>query len=461
MDFEDYESLNDSIHLSESMRGLMRAEHAVEEEFRSLTDLFGNLLHPLLGIGSEMDHFIEAIQQQQQQHPPAPSSTTTAASGSAATAPAPSPPSHHVILLLGDELLQNLPFEALPLVLSRFQGQLSRDFSINVLGNRFKVPTASDSADRIQLQASQVLCIVDPFGDDPTKERPGSPRPADSVEKPAEVPAEPVAVEKKTGKGSKATVAAAVTASPVSAPPAPAAVPYTGERASMVQVATKLQQTTAGGAKWAHVITTEKRGRGVALQDWISLSSRDGSPPFEKTLFVYTAGKFLGTLLNPKELCNLNLRGVGLLFLSDCTHTDLSFRRQLTLESKKSPEELALETPLMCSALCSLAGVGCTVSSLWSIPPSAIEKHTTGFWKEFGKGNLSAAAAVSKGRAQEIDSATLRMMHEVGLAGAAASSSAPSPEEPSGGGSRVPMRRWVRFSRVAYGIPNLHYHSSA
>jgi hypothetical protein len=462
MDFENYEALNSALHVSESMRSLMRAEQAVEVEFENMSDTFANLLQPLLGIGSEIDHFIESVQFHVQSLATAPPVSSRAAAPAvpvpAASSVPGSPPAHHLILLVSDEILQSLPFEALPLVQSRFHGHLSRDFSLNVLANRLRSLSATDPSDRIQVQPSQVLCLVDPFGDDPTKEVNAAvqPLPSEGTDKATEVAGAAETAEKKGAKASKAAPVAPSLAPQASAPSAPTA-PYSGERLSMVQVANKLQQTQPGAGKWVNIVTADKRGRGVALQDWISLSSREGTPSFEKALFVYTPGKFFGTLMNPKELCNLNLRGVSLLVISDWTQTDLSFRRQLTLESKKSVEELSLETPLVCNALCSLTGIGCTVSSLWSTTPSATEKHTVAFWKEFARGNHSVAQAVSRGRGLEIDVASHRMMHEVGLTGGGGSGIAePEPTE----SSRRLMRKWVRFSRVVYGLPNIFYHPS-
>jgi hypothetical protein len=116
-----------------------------------------------------------------------------------------------------------------------------------------------------------------------------------------------------------------------------------------------------------------------------------------------------------------------------------------------------LETPLVCNALCSLTGIGCIVSSLWCTTPSATEKHTVTFWKEFPRGNQSVAQAVSKGRNLDIEASTHRMMHEVGLAGGGAGGAVESQSTEQS--PRHLMRQWVRFSRVVYGIPSIFYQS--
>jgi hypothetical protein len=110
-----------------------------------------------------------------------------------------------------------------------------------------------------------------------------------------------------------------------------------------------------------------------------------------------------------------------------------------------------------------------------------------GFWREFCSGNgprdsgagavsggskgggtgsavsvgfVSVVGAVCRARAQEMDSDSLRlrMMQQLGQGQGHTSA---APEVGTGKGTGVPLRSWVRYSRVVYGLPNLLYSSSS
>lgn len=420
MDFEDDPWITSS-RITEAQRTMIRAEHAVEEEFRALVEALSDLLSPLLGENSEIGRFIEA-------------QLGSAFAGA------------NLVLLMGSEDLNRLPFEAIPIA-ERFNGNVTRDFSASILGNRLHI--TQESKGRIGINASSVICMVDPYGDDPDiyQEVVLSARGKDE------------GLLSNTEDGAKDEAAVAALARKGNA------------RRCITNTVNFIQKEgSVGGEKWAHVSPPQRRGGGVSVQDWIAASTspkvtvaaptgkpEKGAPPppppsstYARALFAYAPGKIVGTLISPRELANLKMTDVGVVVLADQTHTDASYRRQLTVDSRKVPEEIALENPLIASALFSLAGAGCVISNHWCTTGTALERFCTEFWKEFTSGSKSAVEAVSAGRNAFLQS-------PVTLADQVGGDDDSSPKE----APKRKLRRWGRYAKVVYGVGNVFYNGLA
>ena len=420
MDFED-DPWTQSNRLTEAQRTMVKAEHALEEEFRSLVEGLSDLLKPLLGRYSEIGRFVEETV-----------TSSTLADGQ----------SFNLVLLMGSDDLQRLPFEALPIT-EPFNGKVSRDFSLSVLGNRLS--DTLEGKGRISVASSSVVCMVDPYGDDP-----------DLYKAPVLSPRlsghDDIQVEEEAAVVSAATNSKAVKGN---------------SRRCMSSTVSYIQQEAAvGGGKWAHVFPPERRGGGVSVQDWIAASTapkRMSAPPgkgdkgapaaapttaFTRAVFAYAPGKVVGTLINPREIANLKMSDVGVLLIADLTQTDSSYRRQLTVDSRKGPEEISLENPLITSILFSLTGAGCVISHHWCTTPTALELFCLEFWKEFSGGKKSAVEAVAAARNYSIP-------------GVVDDPKATREEKQEDEIVRAPprrqMRRWARYAKVVFGIGNAYY----
>jgi hypothetical protein len=421
MDFEDDPWINSS-RITEAQRTMIKAEHAVEEEFRAFIEALTELLEPLLGGRSEIGRFIEE-------------QLGTSASGA------------NLVLLMGSDDLNRLPFEALPIA-EKFNGNVTRDFSCAILGNRLHI--TQESKGRIGINSSSVICMVDPYNDDPDiyQEVVLSARGKDE------------GLLSNTEEGAKDEAALA-------------ALKIKGNsRRCIAKTVNFIQKEgSIGGAKWAHVSPPERRGGGVSVQDWIAASTspkvpppaptgkaEKGAPPppppsstYARALFAYAPGKIVGTLISPRELTNMKMTDVGVVVLADMTQTDASYRRQLTVDSRKVPEEIAFENPLIASTLFSLTGAGCVISNQWCTTGTALERFCTEFWKEFSSGNKSAVEAVSASRNTFIQS-PVKLSETVGEA----SSTEPPAEAP-----KRKLRRWGRHAHVVYGVGNVFYNGTA
>jgi hypothetical protein len=435
MDYETYPLMMQGTRLSEAQRTMFKAEHAIDEEFRSIVESISNILSPLLGPGSEIDRFVEAMIKE---NTTSVSSPTPNVKGAAAThAAVSSPPS--AVLLLGDDLLQLLPLEALSLFSTRFAGNVIRDFSVSVLGNRFK--QAPEAVDKISIQSSAVVCMIDPFGDDHGNQ--------------SSVLPSQTKVGESDGRTSPKMSARSVPSNQNFQ------LQLSTDRVPMTQVVSALQQLTggvSGGSKWGHVFPPERRGGGVSLQDWISASLSTNGSAYTRLLFNYSPGKVVGSHILPKDLAAVSMRGVALAIIADMTQTDGSCRRQLAMDSRKTPDDLSLENPLVTAILFSLSGAACVVTSQWSITPTALEKMTTVFWRDFSKGSGNAMQAVSRSRNFQIEVGA----DELPLAPTWQSeytNPVPTPTAVSTARKAVGLRRWIKYSRVVYGIGSIQYNA--
>lgn len=175
-----------------------------------------------------------------------------------------------------------------------------------------------------------------------------------------------------------------------------------------------------GGSSWKAI--RSENGL-VSLQDWISVmdasSSQQTSP---KGLFVYTLGRF-GSILSPKEISAMNLEGIALLATVDLAYNDTSYRRQNSIDVLKKVKDLENETPLVMAMILTLSGVGCYVQHAWSTPFVSQNR----FMKEFWSG-LSSKKPLS---------------HAISAAGQLK--------------DKRSVKRWIRYSRLVYGLPNVQY----
>eukprot|EP00606_Chrysophyceae_sp_TOSAG23-5_P000442 GSChrysophyteH2.ASY1.ANO1.1084.1 assembled CDS len=111
---------------------VMKSERALEERIRALTSDMEQVLAPAFGEGTDFYNFLKSLNPEDEQLS---------------------------LQLFLDPALQDLPFEALN-ACSLFGGQISRDFSLHMLGHRL------DKYSGVTCDASLVKTVLDPFGDD-------------------------------------------------------------------------------------------------------------------------------------------------------------------------------------------------------------------------------------------------------------------------------------------------------
>lgn len=406
MDFEGYVETQKGHLITELEKTILKAEHALEEELRALVEALETLLGSVLGPESSIRRFFDKY------------ATSTVTDEPYAT------------LLLGDDCLQALPWEALS-IFDVFKGHVTRDYSINVLGSRLKQCPTSSSI--LPLNAAGVRCIIDPFGDDDVKELllGEVTEDCDSLD----------------GFGTELITHGNMEQN----------MPRLNMQ-SMVNGLKEGEGSAPGGDKWVQATPPALKGAGMTTQDWISLvgggvSDGEDEAKFDRMLFAYLPGRLVGSLISPKELVNLNCQRMALAFVADWTQTDSSYRRQQSTDSRKRAEELELESPRCAVAVLSLTGVGCVVARQWSSPPTALDKCVKSFWTGFASENKTVLQTMASFRNLQGTAIIPNddTSHDVQDCG---------DENSVCAGTRTvtkPLRRWVRYAEVTYGIGNITY----
>jgi hypothetical protein len=127
---------------------LGKVERALEERLRALLADLELALGPLLGAGSAVRTFLDAL-----------------------LAPPVDGEGPLSVLLLADPALQDLPWEGLSCV-QGFHGRVGRDFSVHLQGHRQEA-----NPDGCTVKAPSLATVFDPFGDDPGSKIQGYERP--------------------------------------------------------------------------------------------------------------------------------------------------------------------------------------------------------------------------------------------------------------------------------------------
>jgi hypothetical protein len=224
------------------------------------------------------------------------------------------------------------------------------------------------------------------------------------------------------------------------------------------------------------------------------------APP-TASLLVYTLGRLAGSL-PPVELASLDLRQLALLLCVDQSHNDTSSRRQMSADVLKTARQIASEQPLLVSAQASLSGVGSLLVHAWSTPTAAQTRFLRQFLRKFataapvaGTRTLTASvahasyspagptstatkavAAAGAGGKRGLRRSILRTEseesglsefgpgeHAEGVAVDAAESvtsvvtAATASGAGAAGSATYPIKKWVRLSRVVYGVPYVTY----
>ena len=293
------------------------AENMLEARLnQTLTDLYECLL-PLIGPKSVLQQILTSL-------------NTVNEDGSS---------NNNNIMLLIDHRIQNLPWEGLALFNS-FQGRISRDFSLHMLGHR--VHYSFNDGD-MNIKSSSMRVVVDPFRDDE-------------------------------------------------------GITMTGiERPSLREFIGELcTQYTVGGGKWTPMVDGPSSAP-VCLYDWTKLSA--DSKVNNTNIFMLCPGR-LGGLLPPRELSVLSLEGVHLMMIMDKGYNDSSYRRLNTGDNVKGQDEIAAESSLSMAVLLSLAGVGCIIQTQWALNFCSLQRLSRSFWSNYSGNNpdglkeMSVASAI-------------------------------------------------------------------
>jgi hypothetical protein len=296
------------------------------------------------------------------------------------------------LLLLIDPFLQELPFDALE-ISNLYKGQVIKDYSIHLFGHRMRSKNSRDI-----IKASCVRSVVDTFYEDR--------RPADPSFKNSSL------LESYHSLFSK-------------------------------------DNGIAGADKWKRVVVGGDSG--VSLQQWIEVSST-AETVSNKLLYVNVPGK-LSSIWNPNDLSLLNLESIPIVIILDSGNNDASYRRQNTVDNKKSEQDLINDSPDRVAALLSLNGANSVIWMQWSTSFSSQNLFSRTFWKYFSNDKhpllQSYARGVRTGQMFDYlapkDSATKD----------AKTKSSPSrPKE-------YTSKRWIKYSRQFYGLPFNTFDSSA
>jgi hypothetical protein len=256
------------------------------------------------------------------------------------------------LLLAVDAKIQDLPWEGLSAFVG-YEGRISRDYSIHLLGHRL-----SDEGDTVV--ADKVRIVVDPFGDDDGSTMKGSERPA--------------------------------------------------LRAHVVDMCTSVP----GGGAW-QPLTEGPSPSSLCLHDWVTLGSAAHSQREPRSVFVLTPGR-LGGLISPRELSALDLSRVVLFAAVDQGYSDSSYRRQNTGDNVKTQSEILAEQSTRMSVLLSLAGARVVLQQSWAGTFMSQERFSQVFWSALASGsNDVSAAAAAATMATEVEAATAAADAEGGL----------------------------------------------
>jgi hypothetical protein len=311
------------------------------------------------------------------------------------------------LVLFVDVTLQSLPWEALQLM-ALFEGCTSRDFSLHMFQHRLQALTTTPLADPpalvsapavgLSVPSTGVRYIVDPLQEDP---------------------------------GNKSEDMA---------------------RESMTQTLNGFlarPDVVGGGAKWLKV---RDRSGVASLQDWtLAVDLASQKSPQAVALLAYTLGR-VGSLLSPAEIVAMNLERLSLFVSVDLGHSDSSYRRQNSVDVLKRPREIESEQPLVVAAVMALSGTGSQLIHLWSTPFPAQIRLLSIFWRSFTVGRRGDRVVYSLADANNNNTSFPQ-----GAAPAAPAVAVAVGGTDTGSPSPPPVKKWVRLSRVLYGLPHITY----
>jgi hypothetical protein len=380
LDFASTKNYTNVEAKTEAERTMRKAEHALEENLRAWLEGMDLFLEPLLGKNSQLTAFMNS------------SLTSIGVAGSVLPS---------LLLLLGDETMHALPWEGLEFC-KKFQGRISRDYSLAVLGNRLKNVHGVSGVDKIVVHSSTLSMVIDPMGDDMQK----------STDKDDTADAANTKKQTLSSHNDIRTVVHNIKSNP------------------------KIK----GSQHWSNVIHSHRESEGMPLQNWISQSSSSllSSNP-EKSLFVYIPGKVVGGILNYNELSSISFQNVPMIYVTNMSHTYLSYRRQISVDSRKLKDEVMKESPVYMNALFSLSGANNIASYQWCTTATSQEKISTTFWEKFACGeNVSFISAIGQSREFFTSKDTDR-------------NGSNSPRE------QCVFKRWVKYAQVVYGCANTVY----
>jgi len=396
-----------------------KAEGAIEEKLRALVLDLEDCFKAIIGEGSRVYRFLHDLLEKS----------------------SPTLKSSYTLMMLLDCSLQALPWEALR-VAQLFSGRVARDFSIHMIHHRIQpyvaaIPNAlaaDGSIHAITLSASTVKYIVDPLSEDQGNKLEGYSR--NSLK---------------------------------------------DELASIIK-----DKIAVGSEKWVPV---RKEKGVVSLQDIIvsidkstqHLRGGGANSSGVLSLLSYSLGRISSSVLTPMEASSMNLQSLALLICLDMSHNDNSTRRQMSADVLKSKRQLLSEQPLLYSAVLSLSGIGCMLSHSWSVPINSQNRFLRSFLQAFTTPPIidksagpsviavidviSALARSNNQEASPLSAATVPVPASsntgrvtlIEMTGSLADASLASKEQHN----KYTTKKWIRTSRVLYGLPFISYNSTA
>lgn len=385
----DFES--DDIKYSD--KSIKKAEWALEVRLRAILDDMNSIFLPILGEDSKLGMFLKTNVVTVHPAPAVPLTPAAAAALPAVVLPS--------ALMLLDCNIQQLPWEGLE-ILNAFQGRVSRDFSIHLLGHRYNslyIPpavtgtaaaaaaaAASANANSvlphvaINVFASSTKAICDPLHEDDGFHQQGVHRIS----------------MRETLKALTSAGGAGIT----------------GDGAS-------------GGDKWKQIAVAKGA---LSFQDWIGVAQELSSKQKPSALFFYGSGR-LASMLNPSDMLTINFETLGLVISCDNTHNDTSIRRSNAADNLKQAHDIALEMPMNAIALLSLSGVGALVSHQWGVSFAAQQAFVKDFYSNFTRKKQTHLNAVASSNC----------------------------DNPSNGQK---LKKWVKLARVSFGLINIMYNDT-
>lgn len=178
-----------------------------------------------------------------------------------------------------------------------------------------------------------------------------------------------------------------------------------------------------GGSKWS-LLKSPENGL-LCAEDFLlafqSSSVAGSSSKVPLALLSFSLGR-LGSLLSASDISPANLGSLAVFIMLDSSHNDISYRRQVSLDVLKSPQDMELEAPLFMAALLSLAGAGCLVQQMWSTPYPSQRRWVATALPGWTKEGQSLGAALKRT-----------------------------------GYSPLPVKKWIRLATVVTGLGGQFY----
>lgn len=384
-------------HSNAGSSSFNKAEHAIAERFRGILNDIESILDPMLGSDSRVLHFLK--------NSVARPSSSNASQKSGARKAKVADQEMPALYLFIDPVLQNLPIEAMESISTAYNGAVVRDYSVHMTGHRLAAMAGPPAIATVK--ASAVSGVVDTFAED-----------------------------NKTAESTN------------------------GKYHSIREVYGQLTSTpaeVAGGDKWKPVCVGV--GTGISLQQWISLSSDTEGV----ACYVHVPGK-LSSILPPTDLALMDLSKVAMAVILDCGNNDASYRRQNVVDNKKSPRELVNDDPSRIAAMLTLCGVNSVIYCQWSSSFSSQATFASAFWRALSIDKLSVHQSYMKALTAV---PTQEKLHQLSRK----ASSSNSPNRSKSMSTSVDQsdqyhveytgKKWLKYSRLFYGLPTTKYDPSA